>query len=142
MDPAVTVLELDHIVLNVADVDRSLHFYCQDLGLPGLRVEQWHRAEVPFPSVRVNTTTIIDLLHAPRSGENADHFCLVVEPTDLEALRDSGRFDVVEGPVQRYGAQGEGTSLYIRDPDGNVVELRHYNRRGAPRISALQGDDH
>jgi catechol 2,3-dioxygenase-like lactoylglutathione lyase family enzyme len=140
MGPAVTVLELDHVVLNVADVDRSLHFYCHELGLGGVRVEQWQRDEVPFPSVRVNDMTIIDLLHAPRSGENTDHFCLVVEPTDLEALRHSGRFDVVEGPVQRFGAQGEGTSLYIRDPDHNVVELRHYNRRGARELRAPQGE--
>ncbi len=126
MDPAVTVIGFDHIVLNVADVDRALDFYCHDLGLEALRVEQWRREEVPFPSVRVNATTIIDLLRATRLGENADHFCLVVEATDFEALRDSGRFDVLEGPVQRYGAQGEGTSLYIRDPDHNLVELRHY----------------
>ncbi len=103
-----------------------MHFYCHDLGLEALRVEQWRREEVPFPSVRVNATTIIDLLCATRQGENADHFCLVVEATDFDALRDSGRFDVLEGPVQRYGAQGEGTSLYIRDPDHNLVELRHY----------------
>lgn len=129
MGAAVTVVELDHIVLNVADVDRSLHFYCHELGLPGVRVEQWQRGEVLFPSVRVSGMTIIDLLQASRSGENADHFCLVVEPTDFEALRDSGRFDVVEGPVQRFGARGEGTSLYIRDPDHNLVELRHYGSR-------------
>ncbi len=136
MGPAVTVIDFDHIVLNVADVERSLHFYCHDLGLEGLRIERWQRAEVPFPSVRVNEATIIDLLHAPRDGENADHFCLVVEATDFEALRGSGRFDVVEGPVRRYGARGEGTSLYIRDPDHNLVELRHYGSQRAATASA------
>ncbi|MGD9998656.1 MAG: VOC family virulence protein, partial [Ilumatobacteraceae bacterium] len=48
------------------------------------------------------------------------------EPTDLGELAASGRFDVLEGPVPRFGARGNGTSLYIRDPDGTVVELRHY----------------
>ena len=45
---------------------------------------------------------------------------------DLAALADSGRFEVVAGPGQRFGARGVGTSLYVLDPDGNTVELRHY----------------
>jgi catechol 2,3-dioxygenase-like lactoylglutathione lyase family enzyme len=129
VDPAVTIIDFDHIVLNVADVERSLQFYGDDLGLEEVRVEPWRRGEVPFPSVRVNEVTIIDLLDASRQGENADHFCLVVEPTDFEALIASGRFDVVEGPVTRYGARGQGTSVYIRDPDHNLVELRYYDAR-------------
>ncbi|MDQ1397668.1 MAG: hypothetical protein QOG64_2927 [Acidimicrobiaceae bacterium] len=127
MDAAVTVVELDHVVLNVADVERSLSFYGGVLGLPAMRVEEWRRGEVFFPSVRVNDSTIIDLLAVARTGENADHFCLVVAPTDFEELKASGRFDVVEGPVTRFGARGDGTSLYIRDPDGNTVELRYYS---------------
>ena len=79
-----------------------------------------------FPSVRVNASTVIDLLQTERSGVNVDHLCLVIEPQDLAALVASGRFDVVEGPVPRWGAQGEGQSIYIRDPDQNLVELRHY----------------
>jgi catechol 2,3-dioxygenase-like lactoylglutathione lyase family enzyme len=50
----------------------------------------------------------------------------VVEPTDLAAVVASGRFDVVEGPVTRWGARGDGASIYVRDPDGNLVELRYY----------------
>ena len=45
---------------------------------------------------------------------------------DLSELAASGEFDVVEGPARRFGARGDGTSLYVRDPDGLVVELRHY----------------
>ena len=82
--------------------------------------------EILFPSVRVDAHTIIDLLAAPRTGENADHLCLVVEPVDLDAVKASGRFDVVDGPATRFGARGNGTSLYVKDPDGNTVELRHY----------------
>jgi catechol 2,3-dioxygenase-like lactoylglutathione lyase family enzyme len=55
-----------------------------------------------------------------------DHICLVVEPTDLAALASSGAVDVVDGPARRFGARGDGTSLYVRDPDGLVVELRYY----------------
>jgi catechol 2,3-dioxygenase-like lactoylglutathione lyase family enzyme len=122
----IRVTSLDHIVLNVADVERSLEFYTGILGLPAVRVDDWRRGEAPFPSVRVDPSTIIDLVALPRSGENADHFCLVVEPTDFEAVKSSGQLEVVEGPAVRYGARGNGTSLYIRDPDGNLVELRYY----------------
>jgi catechol 2,3-dioxygenase-like lactoylglutathione lyase family enzyme len=124
----VRVTGLDHIVLNCADVDRSLAWYCEELGLEAVRVEEWRRGDTFFPSVRVNDTTIIDLFPAERSGTNMDHVCLVVEPTDLTALAASGRFDVVgDGPVDGlFGAQGLGTSLYVRDPDGNTVELRAY----------------
>jgi len=122
----VRVTGLDHVVLNVADVERSLAFYCDELGLAPERVEAWRRGEILFPSVRVDATTIIDLLAAPRTGENADHLCLVVEPVDLEAVKASERFDVVDGPATRFGARGNGKSLYVKDPDGNTVELRHY----------------
>jgi catechol 2,3-dioxygenase-like lactoylglutathione lyase family enzyme len=116
----------DHIVLNVADVERSLAFYCDELGLEPQRVEEWRRKEVFFPSVRIDEGTLIDLLEVPRTGENANHFCLVVEPADFDAIKAAGRFDVVDGPDTRWGARGDATSLYVRDPDGNVVELRYY----------------
>jgi catechol 2,3-dioxygenase-like lactoylglutathione lyase family enzyme len=116
----------DHVVLNVGDVERSLAFYCGELGLAPERVDEWRRGEILFPSVRIDSHTIIDLLATPRTGENADHLCLVVEPVDLAAIRDSGRFDVIDGPATRFGARGDGTSLYVKDPDGNTIELRHY----------------
>lgn len=120
------VQALDHIVLNVADIERSLAWYRDVLGLVGERVDEWRAGQVLFPSVRIDASTIVDLLAAERSGENLNHFCVVVEPCDLQAVADSGRFDVVEGPATRWGAQGDATSLYVRDPDGNVVELRYY----------------
>jgi catechol 2,3-dioxygenase-like lactoylglutathione lyase family enzyme len=120
------VTGLDHVVLNVADVERSLAFYCGELGLAPERVEEWRRGEILFPSVRVDETTIIDLLAVARTGQNADHLCLVVEAVDFDALAASGRFEVVDGPATRFGARGNGTSLYVKDPDGNTVELRYY----------------
>ena len=124
---AIRVIGLDHVVLNVADVERSLAFYV-DLGLVPERVEEWRRGEVLFPSVRVDAGTIIDLFALPRTGENANHVCLVVEPTDFDALIAAGRLDVIDGPARRFGARGDGTSVYVRDPDGNTVELRYYER--------------
>ncbi|HZT67983.1 MAG TPA: VOC family protein [Acidimicrobiales bacterium] len=117
---------LDHIVLRVADVERSLAWYGGTLGLEPVRVEEWRGGDAPFPSVRVDDSTIIDLLVGGPDGNNMDHFCLVVEPCDLGQLAASGRFEVLDGPGPRFGARGMGTSLYVRDPDGNTVELRHY----------------
>ncbi|MFN8026595.1 MAG: VOC family protein [Acidimicrobiia bacterium] len=120
------VVDVDHVVLNVADAERSLAFYVEELGLVPLRVDEWRRGEVPFPSVRVTPTFIVDLLETARTGVNLEHLCLVVAPVDLAAVAASGRFTVVDGPAERFGAQGRGTSLYVLDPDGNTVELRHY----------------
>jgi catechol 2,3-dioxygenase-like lactoylglutathione lyase family enzyme len=124
----VRVRDLDHVVLNCRDVERSLRWYTEELGLQPVRVTEWRAGAAPFPSVRVNEGTIIDLLAAERSGVNVDHVCLVVEPTDLRALAASGRFDTVgDGPVDDlFGARGLATSLYVRDPDGNTIELRSY----------------
>ena len=129
MGTTVRVVGFDHLVLRVADVERSLAWYTERLGLVGERVDEWRRGEVLFPSVRVDATTIVDLLAGPPTGTNVDHLCFVCEPaTDLGALAASGHFDVVgDGPVPGlFGAQGLATSLYVRDPDGTVVELRAY----------------
>lgn len=136
----IRVQALDHIVLDVADVERSLAWYRDVLGLPGERVDEWRAGRAPFPSVRIDASTIIDLFAADRTGENLNHFCVVVEPCDLQAVADSGRFDVVDGPAPRWGARGDGTSLYVRDPDGNVVELRYYDG-DVPALSEEDGSD-
>jgi catechol 2,3-dioxygenase-like lactoylglutathione lyase family enzyme len=120
---------MDHIVLVVADVERSVAWYRDVLGLEALRLGEWRRGEVFFPSVRVKEGTIFDLVVGTRDPSvrgNVDHFCVVVESVDLGELGARGSFDVVEGPVTRWGARGDATSLYVRDPDGNVVELRCY----------------
>jgi len=124
--PTVTVTGLYHVVLACADVDTTLAWYQQKLGLAPVRVEEWRAGTVPFPSVRINEHTIIDLIAGEPTSGRLDHFCLVVAVTDLGAVAASGEFDVLEGPTKRFGARGDGTSLYVRDPDGTTVELRHY----------------
>jgi catechol 2,3-dioxygenase-like lactoylglutathione lyase family enzyme len=120
------VAGLDHVVLRVADAEVSLDWYQQVLGLEGMRVDEWRRGEVPFVSVRVDDTTIIDLLESGRSDGALDHVALVVDDVDLDELAASGTVDVVTGPASRWGARGTGRSLYVRDPDGHVIELRVY----------------
>jgi catechol 2,3-dioxygenase-like lactoylglutathione lyase family enzyme len=122
----VTVTDIDHLVLECTDVETTLGWYQQRLGLAAVRVDEWRAGTVPFPSVRVNERTIIDLIAGNPTTGRLDHFCLVVNPTDLDEVAASGEFDVVEGPTTRFGARGMGTSLYVRDPDGTVVELRYY----------------
>jgi len=117
---------LDHIVLNVADVDRSLAWYVDLLGLRPERVDAWQADDVPFPSVRVDAHTIIDLFAVERTGENLNHLCLVVDRADVDAVAADDRFTVVDGPGRRWGARGDGWSVYVTDPDGNTVELRSY----------------
>ncbi|MEV4742756.1 VOC family protein [Streptomyces sp. NPDC049555] len=120
------VIDFDHLVLNVADPERALAFYTGPLGLEPVRVDEWRAGKVPFPSVRVTPTTIIDLVEGPRGETNVDHLCLVVEPLDWQTVIDAGTFDVVRGPISAFGARGTAQSLYVRDPDGNTVELRWY----------------
>ncbi len=124
--PRIRPVGLDHIVLCVADVERSLAFYCDTLGLDAMRVDEWRSGKVRFPSVRVNAQTIIDLAHGERNGMNVDHFCLVIEPIDFDALLASEDVTIERGPAMRSGAQGDGLSIYLRDPDANLVELRYY----------------
>lgn len=131
------VIDFDHLVLNVADTERSLAFYCGPLGLEPVRADEWRAGKVPFASVRISDTTIIDLVEqktdplrqqdgAAASGANVDHICLVVEPLDWQKVVDSGEFTVLDGPGERFGARGTAQSLYVEDPDGNTVELRWY----------------
>ena len=134
--PLVTIREMDHIVLRVRDVDKSLRFYTEVLGLQPERVEQFKAGAVRFPSVRLNDDTIIDLFPAPdmelidrTAPRNQDHFCMVIEPTDLHELKSQFQamdIDIQAGPGPRWGAHGNGTSLYVYDPDDNVLELRYY----------------
>ena len=113
-------------MLRVADVEASVAWYRDRLGLQPERHEEWRAGEVLFASLRIDETTIIDLLEAERTGDNVDHLCLVMDDADVDAMAESGEFDVVGPPSELWGAQGMGRGMYVRDPDGNVVELRTY----------------
>ena len=116
----------DHIVLVSADPERLVAWYRDELGLAAERLDEWRAGTALFVSLRVSPTFLIDVLAGERSGVNVDHVALVVEGVDLDALASSGRFDVEMGPADLFGAQGTGRGIYVRDPDGNRVELRAY----------------
>ena len=132
-EPMVTVTGLDHIGLRVRDVESSLLFYAGVLGLESERVKEWRNGEVTFPSIRLNSSTLIDLFAAPDVREpttiNQDHFCLEIKPIDLVQLETRCMklgIGIHAGAGTRWGARGDGPSLYIYDPDNNVVELKFY----------------
>jgi catechol 2,3-dioxygenase-like lactoylglutathione lyase family enzyme len=123
---------LDHVVLNVSDPEVSVRWYGEHLGLQPERLEEWRRGEAPFVSLRVNEGTIIDLAQLPRSGENADHVAFVVDRADFDAFVADPPVPIEQGPMRLFGARGTGHGLYVRDPDGNKVELRVYGNGAEP----------
>lgn len=130
----IAIQGIDHIVLTVADIDRSLAFYHGLLGLPVEREAEFRAGEVSFPSVRIDERFVIDLF--PRkpgepvpTAHNLNHFCMVTDVEDLAPVREElerAGVQVLRGPVERWGAQGQALSIYMLDPDGNEVELRTY----------------
>ncbi|ROO86648.1 catechol 2,3-dioxygenase-like lactoylglutathione lyase family enzyme [Actinocorallia herbida] len=121
----VRVEQIDHIVLRVADPEASVRWYTEKFGFMVHRLEEFRAGTVPFPSVEVRPGQILDLdARREKTGTNVSHFALVIGETDLFALKE--RFEVAEGPYRRWGALGPADLLYINDPDGNTIELRHY----------------
>jgi catechol 2,3-dioxygenase-like lactoylglutathione lyase family enzyme len=127
-DPLVRVTGLDHVVLVVRDVERSVVWYRDVLGMAVEQLEEWRRGDRPFPSVRVDSATILDLVAGEPDGRNMDHLALVVAGVDLAELASNGsdELGVLGPPRQLSGARGIGTALYVRDPDGHKIELRTY----------------
>ncbi|MDA1257239.1 MAG: VOC family protein [Chloroflexi bacterium] len=134
--PEFQIRDLDHIVLRVKDIERALEFYTGVLGLGPHRVDEFRAGDVPFPCARVNDRTIIDLLPWPDEEpvgdghRNLDHFCLAVDGVDMdefsEYLASRGVEIDHDRTGRRSGAKGMADSIYVRDPDRNVIELRRY----------------
>jgi catechol 2,3-dioxygenase-like lactoylglutathione lyase family enzyme len=132
----IKVTELDHIVLNVKDIDRSLDFYANVLGLKIERLDEFRAGKIGFPSVRINEHTIIDLSRMKDGNgatedihRNLNHFCLVVEKEDFSGIVDylkGHNVSILTGPISRWGARGRATSVYFHDPDANEIEIRAY----------------
>ncbi len=128
-----TLEQLDHVVLRVRDMPRALGFYCNVLGC----VEERRVAQFGLVQLRAGGS-LIDLVdialplgkmggrEPEAEGRNMDHFAICISPFDSDALRAHlATHSIAHGAIeQRYGAQGVGPSIYINDPDGNVIELK------------------
>ena len=127
------IRELDHLVLRVLDLERMLRFYCEVLGCVVERRED----AIGLVQLRAGRS-LVDLVPvngklgraggaAPGAeGRNLDHFCFRVEPFDeADIRRHLLEANVHAGALElRNGAEGQGPSIYITDPEGNVVELK------------------
>ena len=128
-----TLRAIDHVVLRVVDLDRMVAFYREVIGCTDERTQ----AEIGLYQLRAGGS-LIDLVTidgklgamggaAPgKEGRNVDHFAIAITPFDEAAIRAHlARHDVaIEQAGPRYGAEGEGPSIYIADPEGNIVELK------------------
>lgn len=130
---SIAIRNIDHVVLRVRDVPGMIRFYCDVVGCAEDRL----RDDLGLYHLRAGTA-FIDLVDvngtlgktggaAPGAdARNMDHLCLRVEPFNEAALRAhfTSHGVAVGELVTRYGAEGEGPSLYIQDPEGNTVELK------------------
>jgi len=139
-------MNIDHVVLWVDSPKSSLDFFVTVVGLSPVRAQEFEEGAVPFPSVRVNDTTILDLMESNSvsavqeftgggdgaGGHPMNHICLSMEAADYSALVArlvAQGVQLTSGGEQAFGAQGLAEiSTYFRDPDGNVIEIRHYDK--------------
>ena len=142
-DPAIAVRGIDHVVLRVRDEARALRFYCDVLGcVEERRIEALGLVQLRAGAGLIDLVDVRQPLGKAGGGppgetaRNVDHFALQLEDFDEAAIRSHlTKHGVEPGEVgQRYGAQGTGPSMYVRDPDGNVVELK-----GPPDATGSQG---
>lgn len=119
------VQAIDHVVIACRDVEASVAWYRDKLGLVPLRLDEWRAGEVPFVSLRISPTALIDLEEGEPTGVNVPHFSLCVSGP-LDHVSPENGYEVVRDPRPIFGARGIGPGMYVRDPDGNVVELKTY----------------
>ena len=124
---------IDHVVVRAENLERMVDFYCDVLGC---RVER-APGEIGLVQMRAGNS-LIDLVDVAgplgqegggvpdHDAHNMDHFCVQVEPWDAAAIAIhlKGHGVEVGEPVTRYGALGNGPSLYVEDPEGNTIELK------------------
>lgn len=139
-------MQVDHVVLWVEDAHRALDFYTRVVGLTGVRAEEFLAGTAPFPSVRVSDGSILDLVPAvaapmaasftgevipTAAGKPINHVCISMDQAEFHAL--AGRLAAEGVSTHRvgersFGARGSSKHwFYFQDPDGNVIEARHYD---------------
>eukprot|EP00775_Hariotina_reticulata_P006760 gene6760-6977_t len=137
------VIGPDHIVLRVRDPAASVQWYASHLGLEPVRLEEYKAGQAKFPSCKVTPTFYIDFMKRSDNNRaavpvdvNLDHFCLAIAADDINTVKqqllEAGGIKTEqqlagEALLVRRSAVNEAMSIYIRDPDRNMVELRTYS---------------
>ena len=126
-------ISLDHVVIRAIAIEPMLHFYRDVLGCAVAKHNEplglWHLRAGPTMIDLIDMTGSLGLTGGPppgRVGHNMDHLCLRIHPFDVDVVRNflGGHGIKTEPPGRRFGAQGDGLSLYVKDPEGNSIELR------------------
>jgi catechol 2,3-dioxygenase-like lactoylglutathione lyase family enzyme len=124
---------IDHLVLTVRDIDATCAFYGDILGATVSSFGPENRTALQFGEQKINLheagAEFDPRARAPTPGSG--DFCLVSELAveEIVARLDGHDIEIVEGPVEKHGARGSVQSVYVRDPDGNLVELASYDQR-------------
>ena len=123
------VNRIDHIVLTVNSLERSIEFYTNVLGMEK-EVFGDNRVALLFGNQKINLHQFQNefLPKASLPVPGSEDLCFITDTTLAEALEyiKSKGVDIIEGPVKRTGAKGEIESFYFRDPDGNLIEISNY----------------
>ena len=127
MESLLRIAEIDHVVFRCRDQAKMLDFYTKVMGL----AEERRIAQIGLIQLRAGRS-MIDLVpiggdESRDGGRNVDHVCLGIETTDMPTLADhlkASGVEVMGDPATRYGAHGMGLSIYVRDPEGNILELK------------------
>jgi glyoxylase I family protein len=129
----IQIREIDHLVLRVRDIDAMRRFYCDVLGAEHVAWRpQFGMSHLRFGRSMIDLITVDGPLGsaggapAGTQGRNLDHFCFRVEPFDQQAIvAHLQKHGVEVGDIRpRFGAEGNGVSIYLTDPEGNMVELK------------------
>lgn len=136
--------DLDHIALDCKGPALDLvDFYVSVFNFEPYRVNAYKEGKAPFPSVRASPNTILDFFESsdeddakpPKGLRQSNHFCFAVAKADWDQLRErlaEKNVETMGEPANRSGARGDGVSIYVKDPEGNVVEFRYYPDDAAP----------
>jgi catechol 2,3-dioxygenase-like lactoylglutathione lyase family enzyme len=132
--PAVSISGLDHLVLTVADLAQAISFYERVLGMRPVTFDGGRHA-LAFGTSKINLHQAGHEIepHALRPAPGSADLCLVTAAPPQQILEHLGalQVSVEEGPVLRTGARGAITSVYVRDPDGNLIEIACYDAHPA-----------
>ena len=121
---------LDHLVLTVADIERTVDFYSQCLGMRRIEFASGRVALTLGSQQKINLHQLGREFEpkASKPSEGSADLCFILDTPLDEAVQELEQrgVTIIEGPVDRTGANGPIRSIYLRDPDGNLVELSNY----------------